>query len=447
VLFGSILANTDANRQKSGVIRSMRAAWKLIRAGWRAPSISELDEWIELGAGNRSTSGMLVSQETANNFTAYFSGVFQIAQTIGSCPLHIYQMQDGKKIEWTGNALNTALSVQANPHMDAYRWKEVMQHHALSWGNGYSRIVRTPGNRTVMHLWPMRPDLTRVEVKENGEPEYVFDHPKRGEIRLQYDDVFHLAGFGFDGYQGYSLLSLHRDAIGLGLAQQEFQHRFLANGAHIPGFFEHPKELSDAAAKRLRENLSQAYAGLMNTGKSPVLEEGMTYKSINMPLKDAEFLASRTFQIQEIARILNIPTPKLKDYSKLTYSNAEQLAIEYRTDTIRPWAERWESAINSQLLTTAGRQKLGAYAEFSLNAISRGDMKTEYESFREGRYGGWLNADEVRQMLGMNPLDDEEVGRRYWQPVNMVDAADPEPKSGDSTGDQDEQVVQDPSED
>lgn len=387
---------------------------------------------------------MLVNQETANNFTAYFSGVLQISQTIGSCPLHVYKVEGGKKIVDVKHLLNTALSVQATPFIDAYRWKEVMQHHAISWGNGFSRIVRVGGgDRRIKSLWPMRPDRMRVETKENGEPEYVFDHPKYGEHVFPYEEIFHLAGFGFDGYQGYSLLSLHRDAIGLGLAQQEFQNRFLANGAHIPGFFEHPKELSEAAATRLREDLSRAYAGLLNTGKSPVLEEGLKYTPLNMPLKDAEFLASRTFQIQEIARILNIPTPKLKDYSKLTYSNAEQLAIEYRTDTIRPWAERWESAINSQLITP-GKRAEGVYAEFSLNAISRGDMKTEYESFREGRYGGWLNADEVRQMLGMNPLDDEEVGRRYWQPVNMVDAANPPESAEENTGEPDEEVVQDP---
>lgn len=429
--------------KRPGILRSFRTAAQLVRAGWRAPSITELDNWTEADGGSRSTSGMLVNHDTANNFTAYFSGVMQIAQTIGSCPLHIYRREGKSKYENTSNELNSRLSIMATPYLDAYRWKELMQHHAISWGNGYSRIYRNR-NQQIVALWPFRPDLMRVSAKDNGEPEYVFNHPKNGERVYTYDEVFHLSGFGFDGYQGYSLLSLHKDAIGLGLAQQEFQNRFLANGAHIPGFFEHPKVFSEGAANRLREDLAKAYAGLTNTGKSPVLEEGLTYKPINMPLKDAEFLASRTFQIQEIARIVNIPTPKLKDYSKLTYSNAEQLAIEYRTDTIRPWAERWEAAINAQLLTP--EQAKFSFAEFNLNAISRGDMKTEYASYREGRYGGWLNADEVRQMLGMNPLDDTEIGQRYWQPVNMTDAANPPEQAGGDTGEEDEEMVQDPGE-
>lgn len=365
---------------------------------------------------------MFVSQETANNFTAYFSGVFQISQTVGSCPSHLFRRVGKGKEIYVANPLNDRLSKMANPYLDSFRWKELMQHHAINWGNGYSWIQRDT-NQRIVGLWPMLPDRTTVRVNDRRVPEYVYRITRTEERVYRWEEVFHLAGFGFDGLQGYSLLSLFQDAIGLGLAQQEFQGRFLANGAHIPGFFEHPKELSDAAANRLKADLSAAYTGLLNTGKSPVLEEGMKYVPLNMPLKDAEFLASRTFQIQEIARILNIPTPKLKDYSKLTYSNAEQLAIEYRTDTIRPWAERWESAIDTQLIPPALQKD--SFAEFDLNAIVRGDMKTEAAAFREGRYGGYLNGDEIREKLGMNPIEDEAIGKRYWQPVNMMDAANP----------------------
>jgi HK97 family phage portal protein len=121
-----------------------------------------------------------------------------------------------------------------------------------------------------------------------------------------------------------------------------------------------------------------------------------------------------------MARILNIPVYKLKDYSHATYSNVEQLQIEYRTDTIRPWAERWESAINTQLLTPQQQEK--AFAEFDLNAISRGDMATEYKAYHDGRYGGYLNANEIRTKLGYNPIVGD-VGEVYWMPTNMTDAA------------------------
>jgi len=386
--------------------------------------------WIERGFGGMGSSGMVVTQETANNFTAYYSGVLQISQTIGSCPLHLFnRVGKGKEIA-SGNLLNKVLSLRANRYLDAYRWKELMQHHAINWGNGYSLIQRD-GSQQIVGMWPLMPDRVSMRIRDDGAPEYVYRRGAGDKVTYSWERVFHLAGFGFDGLQGYPVLTLFQDAIGLGLAQQEFQNRFLANGAHLPGFYEHPGVLSEVAAKRLREDLEKAYSGLANAGRSPVLEEGMKYVPLNMPLKDAEFLASRVFQIQEIARILNIPTPKLKDYSKLTYSNAEQLAIEYRTDTIRPWAERWEAAINMQLLTPA-QQDAGTFAEFDLNAIARGDMKTEAEAYREGRYGGWLNANEIRGKQGLNPIENADVGDRYWQPVNMVDAAAPAPTQGDT---------------
>jgi len=418
------MSSKTTSKKKPGVLRSFALARKIIRAGWRPQTVTELDEWMERGGGYRSTSGMLVTQETANNFTAYFSGVLQISQTIGSCPLHIFsRVGKGKEIH-VHNELNTRLSMMANPYQDAYRWKEQMQHHALNWGNGYSWIQRDT-NEQIIALWPMSPDCTSLRLNDNNVPEYVYRAHGKPEKIYAWSDVFHLAGFGFDGLRGYSLLEIFQNAIGLGLAGQEFQGRFLANGAHIPGFFEHPKTLSDDAYERLKTELNSNYSGIVHAGKRPLLEEGTKYVPMNMPLKDAEFLGSRVFQIQEMARILNIPTPKLKEYSKLTYSNAEQLAIDYRTDTIRPWAERWEAAINFQLLTP--EQQKTSFAEFDLNAIVRGDMKTEYAAYKEGRYGGWLNADEVRGRLGMNPMEDPEVGGRYWQPVNMVDAANPQP--------------------
>lgn len=421
------MANDRRTAKRPGILKSFYIANRAVLAGWRPQTLSELDQWMDTAYGARGASGILVTQETANNFTAYFSGVLQISQTLGSCPLHLYRLT-GKRAKdiFAANKLNTRLSVNANPYQDAYHWKEQMQHHAINWGNGYSWIQRD-SNEQIIGLWPLNPDRTTIRMNDRNVPEYVYRTPGSPPKYYRWADVFHLAGFGFDGMQGYSLLSLFQDAIGLGLAQQEFSGRFLANGAHIPGFFEHPKELSEAAAKRLREDLKDRTAGLANTGKTPLLEEGMKYVPINMPLKDAEFLASRVFQLQEIARILNMSPMKLKDYTKLTYNNAEQLAIEWRTDTIRPWAERWEASINHQLLTPA--QQPVCFAEFDLNAIVRGDMKTEYQAYKEGRYGGWLNADEIRWRLGENPIEDESIGRRYWQPTNMTDAANPKLES------------------
>jgi HK97 family phage portal protein len=255
-----------------------------------------------------------------------------------------------------------------------------------------------------------------------GGKQLVYEYRSKGEVtEYRQDQIFHLPGFGFDSVKGYSLLEIARETIGLGLSQQDFSNRFLSNGAHLGGILTTKKSLGEDAKKNLRDSFKALHAGASNAGNFAVLEEDMDYKPLGMPLDDAQFLESKVFQIGEIARILNISPYKLKDYTHATFSNIEHLGIEYATDTIRPWAERWEAAIDTQLLTESefGR----GFVEYDLNSIQRGDTKTMNEAYNMARNGGWMNANEIRYIQGMNPIDDERVGEMYWRPMNMTDAS------------------------
>jgi HK97 family phage portal protein len=272
----------------------------------------------------------------------------------------------------------------------------------------------------------------RLEVEEDGEPIYLFRPIAGGERRYSREEIFHVPGFGYDGYQGYPLITLHREAIGLGLTQQEFTARFIANGAHISGILKHPGQLSAQAHENLKKSFAAAYTGLANVGRFPLLEEGTDFVPFSMPLKDAEFLASKLFEVGEIARILNMPVYKLKDYSHATYSNVEHLQIEWVTDTIRPWAERWEAASDAELLSEQDQER--GFSEFNLRRILRGDLKTTMEAYQVARYSGAVNADEMREdALDLNPIDDPAIGKAYLWPVNMVEAGKPAPKAAEPT--------------
>lgn len=402
-----------------------RAALQLIRAGtWRPQTIGDLDRWMDAMAyGGSASSGALVSGDTAVNFAAFFSGVLQICQTMASCETVLFQEKtDYVKMPWKSHPVFGLLTRMANPYMNSFLWKERMQYHAMVWGNGYSYIQRDFGLRPVA-LWPLNPE--RVTPKINEENRLVYEYqPVNGE-KITYDqsEIFHLAGFGFDNVKGYSLLEIAREAIGLGISQQEFSGRFLSNGAHLGGLLTAKKELSDPARARLKAQFAEMHSGVSNTGKFAVLEEDMDYKPLGMPLADAQFLESKVFQIGEIARFLNISPYKLKDYSRATFNNIEHLGIEYATDTIRPWAERWEAAIDTQLLTAS--EQLRGYAEFDLLSIQRGDMKAQAEALNMLRNAGAYSADEIRYKLGDNPIADKRVGGMYWRPENMADASVP----------------------
>jgi HK97 family phage portal protein len=308
--------------------------------------------------------------------------------------------------------------------MNAFTWKERMQYHAMIWGNGYSFIQRDGGLRPVA-LWPLNPDRITPKITEiEGEkPRLVYIYRDKSGKSVEYaqNQVFHLTGFGFDSVRGYSLLEIARDTIGLGLSQQEFSGKFLSNGAHLGGILNVKKAIGEQAKKTLRDRFSDMYSGVANSGKFAVVEtEELAYTPLGMPLADAQFLESKIFQLGEIARILNISPYKLKDYSHATFSNIEHLGIEYATDTIRPWAERWEAAIDTQLLTESEGAK--GFAEFDLASIQRGDMKTMNEALSVARNGGWMNADEIRYRQSMNPIENERAGKMYWMPANMMDA-------------------------
>jgi HK97 family phage portal protein len=390
-------------------------------------TIADMDRVMDAALGGYgAASGAAVTGSTAVNFAAFFSGVFQICQTIASCRTTLFKESgDFVKNPWKNHPVYSLLTRKTNNFMNAFTWKERMQYHAMIWGNGYSFIQRDGGLRPVA-LWPLNPERITPKIVETEGQEarlvYIFRDKAGQPIEYAQDQIFHLTGFGFDSVKGYSLLEIARDTIGLGLSQQEFSGKFLANGAHLGGILNVKKAIGEQAKKTLRERFSDMYSGVANSGKFAVVEtEELAYTPLGMPLADAQFLESKIFQLGEIARILNISPYKLKDYSHATFSNIEHLGIEYATDTIRPWAERWEAAIDTQLLTDAEGKR--GFAEFDLASIQRGDMKTQNEAYNAARNGGWMNANEIRYRQSMNPIEGERAGTMYWMPANMTDAS------------------------
>lgn len=402
-----------------------RAAMSLIKMSgtWRPQSIADMERWMDsLISGSGSSSGALVSGDTAVNFAAFFNGVLQICQTIASCDTILYkETGDFARFPWKTHPVYALLTRKPNKLIDSFTWKERMQYYAMVWGNGYSYIQRDAGLRPI-GLFLLNPERVKPKIAEDRQSiEYIFRNIDGNDVIYRQDQIFHLRGFGFDGIKGYSLLEIAREIIGLGLSQQDFSGRFLANGTHLGAIVTLKKPLSKDGKKNLRDSIEE-YSGTASTGKFIFTEaDEMTYTPLGMPLDDAQFLESKIFQIGEIARILNISPYKLKDYSHATFSNIEQLGIEYATDTIRPWAERWESAIETQLLSESEQSR--GCVEFDLSAIQRGDFKAQMEGWIVARNGGLYNANEIRYRIGDNPIENKKVGEMYYRSRNYSDAS------------------------
>lgn len=370
-------------------------------------------------SGEPSRAGVDVSGDTALNVAAVFNAVNIIAGTIASLPLILYRRtgEDGKK-RYPDHPLYNVLHNQPNPEMTSYVFREVLQAHLLLWGNAFAEIRRDRIGRTT-ELWPMSPPAVKVKRDESRQIYYELEE-EPGRVRiLPARDVLHIPGLGFDGRMGYSVLTKAREALGLGLAMEEFQARFYGQGTNVGGVLEHPGHLSDEAHKRLKKDMDDKHGGLAKSHSVLVLEEGMKYSKTAMPLEDAQFLESRVFQIGEIARWFNLPPHKLKELSKATYSNIEQQQIEFVMDSIRPWAVRWEQHIAWKLLREEERR--GLFAEFLLEGLLRGDTKSRMEAYAVMRQNGVINADEWRGLENMNPIGGR-AGTLYWKPLNMGDA-------------------------
>lgn len=288
-----------------------------------------------------------------------------------------------------------------------------MTSHCAGWGNAYAQIIMDGAGR-VVELWPLRPDRMSVERK-GGVRRYLYRQSNGQEIPLADWQVHHRRAMVMDGLVGLSPLRVAMMAIALGMATEEFGARFFAQGAR-PGFvLSHPTQLSDKAWGRLEERWNKG--GGANAHKIKIIEEGMKVEQIGIPPEEAQFLETRRFQAQEIARIFRMPPHKIGLLEQATFSNIEHQAIEFVTDTIRPWLIRGEQAMYRDLLSE--QEQATIYVEYLVDGLLRGDTASRYQAYAVARQWGWLSANDIRRMENMPAIDG---GDAYLQPLNMSPA-------------------------
>jgi HK97 family phage portal protein len=398
--------------------RRLTVAW---RSFWN-PALPTRDPALAAYFGIGPTaSGEPVSEWTALNFSAVWAAIQCIAGAVGSLPLFLYKrLPNGGKERFVDHPLYEKLHDQPNPEMTSMVWRETIQAHVLSWGNGYCEIQRDQANRVVA-LWPITPDRVTPDRRQpGGELFYrVLNPTTNREVEMAPEDVLHIPGLGFDGVKGYSVIAKAREAIGMGLAYERFGNTFFANGAGFGGALQFPRPLSDKAMTNLRTSIEARHKGPGKAHQFVILEDGGTWASTSMPLDDAQFLQGRKFQVTEIARWFNMPPHKLRDLERATFSNIEEQQIEFVTDTIRPWLVRWEQEINRKLIRPAERRI--QFAEHLVDGLLRGNLQQRYQAYAVGRQWGWLSADDVNDMENRNPLPNGQ-GQIYLVPTNMAPA-------------------------
>ena len=370
-----------------------------------------------------TSSGKSVNEQTAMQNTAVYACVRILAEAVAGLPLHVYKYNENGKQRAPSHPLYYLLHDEPNPEMTSFVFRETLMSHLLLWGNAYAQIIRD-GRGNPLALYPLLPSRMEVSRLPNGELIYTYrrekdesrEDPEGGTVLLQNREVLHIPGLGFDGLIGYSPIAMAKNAIGMSIATEEYGAKFFANGANPGGVLEHPGVIKDV--QRIKDNWNSQYQGSGNAHRIALLEEGMKFQTIGIPPEQAQFIETRKFQINEIARIFRVPPHMVGDLEKSSFSNIEQQSLEFVKYTLDPWVVRWEQSLQQSLILPAEKGKL--FIKFNLDGLLRGDYKSRMEGYSTARQNGWMSANDIRELEDMNRISAEEGGDLYLVNGNMI---------------------------
>ena len=374
-----------------------------------------------------TAAGKTVNERSAMQLTAVYACVRILAEGIAGLPLHLYKCgKNGSREKAGEHPLYFLLHDEPNPEMTSFVFRETLMTHLLLYGNCYCQIIRD-GRGQVTALYPLMPNQMSVDRDEKGQLYYTYlrsgeeaDTMRKGTVYLLPEDVLHIPALGFDGLVGYSPIAMAKNSIGMGLACEEYGAKFFANGAAPSGVLEHPGTIKDIT--RLRESWNAIYGGSKNAGKVAILEEGMHYSPISISPNEAQFLETRKFQVDEIARIFHVPPHMIGDLERSTFSNIEQQSLEFVKYTLNPWVCRWEQALTRSLLNP--KEKREYSIKFNVDGLLRGDYQSRMNGYAVGRQNGWMSANDIRELENLDHIPAEQGGDLYLVNGNMIRMTD-----------------------
>jgi HK97 family phage portal protein len=388
----------------------------------------------------RSAAGINVNSSKADGMAAYFACIKVLGEDVGKLPLHIYRpAAGGGKEKASDHPVDLLLSRRPSPEMSPMTIKSLMTSTAAGSGNAYAEIHRAR-NGTPIGIYPIHPGRVKVQRNDAGDVVYRvrvedanvrapsstinFGNVSDGLVEwLEYAaaDILHIMGPSDDGLVGKSVIRAAADAIGIGLAAQEFGGNFFGNGTHLGGVLMHPGKLGPEASKTLRDSWMKRHQGAARAHRPAVLEEGMKWESIGVAPNEAQFLETRQFQNLEVCRFFRMPPHKIQELGRATWANIESQNIEYVGDTLMPWLVRWQEEIDNKLLTD-GEVRDGLFSEYVIQALLMGDSTTRLAFYRGLFQMGAITPNQMREFERMNPTGTEH-GDEYFLQTALAPAS------------------------
>lgn len=366
-----------------------------------------------IGAANTG-AGEYVSPQTAEALPAVLNAVNVIAQAVASMPCYLFEVNaDGRK-RVENHSVEYLLNEMPNRNQTPYQFKEVMMRHVLLTGNAYA-VIGWNDKGQPESLTPYPPHAVNVQRTTAGAYLYqITDFNGTVNVYLQ-DEVLHLRHASHDGFMGRSPITVCREAVGLGLAQQKHGASIMKNGLMAGGIVTTAEWFDQAKGQKAMEALKR-YQGAKNAGKTPILEGGMEYKQLGMSNQDAEWLASRKFTIEDVARIFNISPIFLQDYSHSSYANFSEASRAFLGQTLRPHLVNFEQQLKDALMIDLNSQSRKRYViEFDTSDLLRTNQQERFQSYETAIKAGILSPNEARKREGLLPYAGGDEYSQAWK--------------------------------
>ncbi|WP_079908264.1 phage portal protein [Paenibacillus sp. 32352] len=392
---------------------------------------------IDLFGGPTTSSGERVTTDSALMNSNVYTVASILGGDVGKLPIQLFKRKGRSVQKDTDHPVSSLLGIRPNPYMSAYTFKELMMVHLLVWGNCYANIEWGWDGYPV-GLWPLNPSVTDVHLDpDTGKVWYSTILPNGEPRKLLWTDLFHLKLISKTGLKGITPISVLREEIGVQQSVQKFLGAFYSNGTATRGILKvpAPTTLDKEAKVKVREEWQNFNSGITNAHRIAILDGGLDYQNLGMPLKDAEFIESRKFGILEVAKLYKMPPHKLGQLDRATFSNIEQQSIDYVKNTLLPYFVNWEQEINYKLFTASEQKKY--YTKFNVTGELRGDSQSRAQFYKEMVLAGIYSINEVRELEereGIGAAGDKHLVPLNYTTIENIEKAQGEPTDPNTKG-------------
>ena len=358
-----------------------------------------------------SKVGIHINAKNALQTTAVFACVRLLSESIASLPLFLYKKTEKGKDKATGRPLYEVLHDVPNPETDSFQFWQAFVANMLIYGRGYAEVVRNNAGE-IVQMWNITTPYVRIQRNsETQELEYVVTPSGKEQFILRKDQVFRVDWFSMDALNAFRPLKLAQNAIGLGEAAEEYASDYFKNGANVGGIIEYSDVMSGDDLEQYKNDVRKEYSGLSNAARLLFLEQGAKFQKVSNTPEESQMLETRKFQVEEVARFYNVPLHMIGDLDHATFSNIEQMSLNFVIYTLRPYLVRIEKAVTAQLLTLQDR--LTYFPKYNVDALLRGSYLTRMQGYAQARQNGWMNANEIRDLEDMDSIPEEQGGNAY----------------------------------